>query len=161
MNGGGLRPNQAQRIRTYTKVQKRGSVGRSIDVTRYSGYEELRNDLARKFGIEGHLEDPQPSDWKLEYTDHENDILLVGDDPWEEFVNCVQNIKILSSVEVQQMSLDGDLAANPTTNFFVLVCTANNKLRRRRRYRSQKHTLHALSRIYINRPIPLSNSNRN
>ncbi|CAN6896317.1 unnamed protein product [Brassica oleracea] len=116
MNGGGLWPNQAQRMRTYTKVQKRGSVGRSIDVTRYSGYEELRNDLARMFGIEGQLEDPRPSDWKLVYTDHENDILLVGDDPWEEFVNCVQNIKILSSVEVQQMSLDGDLAAIPATN---------------------------------------------
>ncbi|KAJ4879505.1 Auxin response factor 19 [Raphanus sativus] len=116
MNGGGLWPNQAQRVRTYTKVQKRGSVGRSIDVTRYSGYEELRNDLARMFGIQGQLEDPRPSDWKLVYTDHENDILLVGDDPWEEFVNCVQKIKILSSVEVQQMSLDGDLAAIPTTN---------------------------------------------
>ncbi|KAF2591361.1 hypothetical protein F2Q70_00040223 [Brassica cretica] len=116
MNGGGLWPNQAQRMRTYTKVQKRGSVGRSIDVTRYSGYEELRNDLARMFGIEGQLEDPRPSDWKLVYTDHENDILLVGDDPWEEFVNCVQNLKILSSVEVQQMSLDADLAAIPATN---------------------------------------------
>ncbi|CAH2036870.1 unnamed protein product [Thlaspi arvense] len=116
MNGGGLWPNQTQRMRTYTKVQKRGSVGRSIDVTRYSGYDELRHDLARMFGIEGQLEDPQTSDWKLVYTDHENDILLVGDDPWEEFVNCVQNIKILSSAEVQQMSLDGDLAAIPTTN---------------------------------------------
>ncbi|ESQ34880.1 hypothetical protein EUTSA_v10006635mg [Eutrema salsugineum] len=116
MNGGGLWPNQTQRMRTYTKVQKRGSVGRSIDVTRYSGYEELRHDLARMFGIEGQLEDPQTSDWKLVYTDHENDILLVGDDPWEEFVNCVQNIKILSSAEVQQMSLDGDLAAIPATN---------------------------------------------
>lgn len=115
MNGG-IWPNQAQRMRTYTKVQKRGSVGRSIDVTRYSGYEELRHDLARMFGIEGQLEDPQTSDWKLVYTDHENDILLVGDDPWEEFVNCVQNIKILSSAEVQQMSLDGDLAAIPNTN---------------------------------------------
>ncbi|KAL1207822.1 Auxin response factor 19 [Cardamine amara subsp. amara] len=115
MNGG-LWPNQTQRMRTYTKVQKRGSVGRSIDVTRYSGYDELRHDLARMFGIEGQLEDPQTSDWKLVYTDHENDILLVGDDPWEEFVNCVQNIKILSSAEVQQMSLDGDLAAIPTTN---------------------------------------------
>ncbi|CDY21677.1 BnaA09g44280D [Brassica napus] len=71
MNGGGLWPNQAQRVRTYTKVQKRGSVGRSIDVTRYSGYEELRNDLAIMFGTEGHLEDPQPSDWKLVHTDHE------------------------------------------------------------------------------------------
>ncbi|PPD84632.1 hypothetical protein GOBAR_DD18458 [Gossypium barbadense] len=90
-------------------VQKRGSVGRSIDVTRYKGYDELRHDLARMFGIEGQLEDPQSSDWKLVYVDHENDILLVGDDPWEEFVSCVQSIKILSSAEVQQMSLDGNL----------------------------------------------------
>jgi len=34
------------------------------------------------FGIEGQL-DPQRTDWKLVYVDHENDILLVGDDPWE------------------------------------------------------------------------------
>ncbi|KAL1097484.1 hypothetical protein V6Z11_D05G037900 [Gossypium hirsutum] len=106
---GGLWTNQTQRMRTYTKVQKRGSVGRSIDVTRYKGYDELRHDLARMFGIEGQLEDPQSSDWKLVYVDHENDILLVGDDPWEEFVSCVQSIKILSSAEVQQMSLDGNL----------------------------------------------------
>ncbi|XP_051131874.1 auxin response factor 19 isoform X2 [Andrographis paniculata] len=110
LNGGGLwPPNQAQRMRTYTKVQKRGSVGRTIDVNRYKGYDELRHDLARMFGIEGLLEDPQRNEWKLVYVDHENDILLVGDDPWEEFVSCVQSIKILSSAEVQQMSLDGDL----------------------------------------------------
>ncbi|KAJ0772277.1 putative transcription factor ARF family [Helianthus annuus] len=97
---------QQQRMRTYTKVQKRGSVGRTIDVTRYKGYEELRHDLARMFGIEGELEDAQ---WKLVYVDHENDILLVGDDPWEEFVSCVQSIKILSYSEVQKMRLEGDL----------------------------------------------------
>lgn len=114
--GGGIWPSQAPRMRTYTKVQKRGSVGRSIDVTRYKGYEELRRDLARMFGIEGQLEDPQRTDWKLVYVDHENDILLVGDDPWEEFVNCVLSIKILSSVEVQQMSLDGDLGSGPIPN---------------------------------------------
>ena len=68
---------------TSQKVQKRGSVGRSIDVTRYKGYDELRCDLARMFGIEGQLEDLQRSEWKLVYVDHENDILLVGDDPWE------------------------------------------------------------------------------
>lgn len=65
------------------KVQKRGSVGRTIDVNRYKGYDELRHDLARMFGIEGLLEDPQRTEWKLVYVDHENDILLVGDDPWE------------------------------------------------------------------------------
>ncbi|GLT70563.1 hypothetical protein SLA2020_426350 [Shorea laevis] len=112
----GLWANQNQRMRTYTKVQKRGSVGRCIDVTRYKGYDELRRDLARMFGIEGQLEDPQRNDWKLVYVDHENDILLVGDDPWEEFVSCVQSIKILSSGEVQQMSLDGDLGHVPVSN---------------------------------------------
>ncbi|PIN04947.1 hypothetical protein CDL12_22514 [Handroanthus impetiginosus] len=101
-------PPQIPRMRTYTKVYKRGAVGRSIDITRYSGYDELKQDLARRFGIEGQLEDRQRIGWKLVYVDHENDVLLVGDDPWEEFVNCVRCIKILSPQEVQQMSLDGD-----------------------------------------------------
>ncbi|KAK4369190.1 hypothetical protein RND71_012982 [Anisodus tanguticus] len=105
-------PPQMPRLRTYTKVYKRGAVGRSIDIARYSGYEELKQDLARRFGIEGQLEDRQRIGWKLVYVDHENDVLLVGDDPWEEFVNCVRCIKILSPQEVQQMSLDGDFGNN-------------------------------------------------
>ncbi|KAM7255822.1 hypothetical protein ACFE04_011563 [Oxalis oulophora] len=109
--------NQTQpRLRTYTKVQKRGSVGRSIDVTRYQDYDGLRRDLARMFGIEGQLEDPQNSEWKLVFMDPENDMLLVGDDPWEDFVRCVQSIKILSAVEVQNMSLAGDLGSVPIAN---------------------------------------------
>ncbi|KAI3715187.1 hypothetical protein L6452_22158 [Arctium lappa] len=105
-------PQQFQRMRTYTKVYKRGAVGRSIDITAYSGYDELKQDLARRFGIEGQLEDRQRIGWKLVYVDHEKDVLLVGDDPWEEFVNCVRCIKILSPQEVQQMSLDGDFGGN-------------------------------------------------
>lgn len=105
-------PQPLQRMRTYTKVYKRGAVGRSIDITAYSGYDELKQDLARRFGIEGQLEDRQRIGWKLVYVDHENDVLLVGDDPWEEFVNCVRCIKILSPQEVQQMSLDGDFGGN-------------------------------------------------
>ncbi|KAA8522681.1 hypothetical protein F0562_009157 [Nyssa sinensis] len=109
LNRGAWAPTpQFQRMRTYTKVYKRGAVGRSIDITRYSGYEELKQDLARRFGIEGQLEDRQRIGWKLVYVDHEKDVLLVGDDPWEEFVSCVRCIKILSPQEVQQMSLDGD-----------------------------------------------------
>ncbi|GMH11797.1 hypothetical protein Nepgr_013638 [Nepenthes gracilis] len=106
-------PPQYQRMRTYTKVYKRGAVGRSIDVTHYSGYDELKQDLARRFGIEGQLEDRGRIGWKLVYVDHENDVLLLGDDPWEEFVRCVRCIKILSPQEVQQMSLDGDFG-NPS-----------------------------------------------
>ncbi|KAF9599595.1 hypothetical protein IFM89_001091 [Coptis chinensis] len=94
-------------LRTYTKVQKTGSVGRSIDVTRYNSYEELRSAIACMFGLEGLLDDPRGSEWKLVYVDYENDVLLVGDDPWEEFVTCVRCIRILSPSEVQQMSDDG------------------------------------------------------
>lgn len=100
-------------VRTYTKVYKLGSVGRSIDVTRYRNYDELRQELARMFGMEGQLEDPT-SGWQLVFVDHENDILLVGDDPWEEFVSCVRYIKILSPQEVLQMSQEGMEIINNT-----------------------------------------------
>jgi hypothetical protein len=64
-------------------VYKRGAVGRSIDIARYSGYAELKQDLARRFGIEGQFEDQQRIGWKLVYRDLDDDVLLVGDDPWE------------------------------------------------------------------------------
>ncbi|KAL6844414.1 hypothetical protein ACP4OV_026087 [Aristida adscensionis] len=70
-------------VRTYTKVQKLGSVGRSIDVTRFRDYHELRSAIACMFGLQGKLEHPGSSDWKLVYVDYENDVLLVGDDPWD------------------------------------------------------------------------------
>ncbi|KAK6230580.1 hypothetical protein QUC31_002098 [Theobroma cacao] len=43
---------------TDEQVDKRGAVGTSIDVIRYSGcYDDLKQDLARRFGIKGQLED--------------------------------------------------------------------------------------------------------
>ncbi|XP_040998360.1 auxin response factor 19-like isoform X4 [Juglans microcarpa x Juglans regia] len=116
-------PPQFQRMRTYTKVYKRGAVGRSIDITSYSGYGELKQGLARMFGIEGQLEDRQRIGWKFVYVDHENDVLLLGDDPWEEFVNCVHCIKILSPQEVQQMSLDVDIGSGVLPN---QVCSSSD-----------------------------------
>lgn len=94
------------RVRTYTKVkdyllflpqrihfshmtnlvwqvQKTGSVGRSIDVTSFRDYEELKSAIECMFGLEGLLTHPQSSGWKLVYVDYESDVLLVGDDPWE------------------------------------------------------------------------------
>ncbi|KAF5475092.1 hypothetical protein F2P56_006935 [Juglans regia] len=89
--------------RAFVKVYKSGSFGRSLDITKFSSYHELRGELARMFGLEGELEDPQRSGWQLVFVDRENDVLLLGDDPWPEFVNSVWCIKILSPQEVQQM----------------------------------------------------------
>ncbi|KHG01675.1 Auxin response factor 6 -like protein [Gossypium arboreum] len=92
---------------TFVKVHKLGSFGRSLDISKFSSYNELRCELARMFGLEGQLEDPQRSGWQLVFVDRENDILLLGDDPWQEFVNNVWYIKILSPLEVQQMGKEG------------------------------------------------------
>ncbi|KAI8549527.1 hypothetical protein RHMOL_Rhmol06G0031700 [Rhododendron molle] len=102
-------------VRTYTKIQKAGSVGRSIDVSGFKNYDELRSAIECMFGLEGLLID-RTSGWKLVYVDFENDVLLVGDDPWEEFISCVRCIRILSPSEVLKMSEEGmQLLNNATT----------------------------------------------
>lgn len=92
---------------TFVKVHKSGSFGRSLDISKFSSYHELRGELARLFGLDSELEDPVRSGWQLVFVDHENDVLLLGDDPWQEFVNNVWYIKILSPQEVQQMGKEG------------------------------------------------------
>ncbi|KAJ8753405.1 hypothetical protein K2173_019804 [Erythroxylum novogranatense] len=93
--------------RAFVKVHKQGSFGRSLNISKFSSYDELRIELARMFGLEGQLEDPQRSGWQLVFVDRENDVLLLGDDPWQEFVNNVWSIKILSPIEVQRMGKEG------------------------------------------------------
>ncbi|KAM0896900.1 hypothetical protein ACQ4PT_022896 [Festuca glaucescens] len=92
---------------TFVKVYKSGAFGRLLDITRFSSYHELRSEVGHLFGLEGQLEDPVRSGWQLVFVDREDDVLLVGDDPWQEFVNSVSCIKILSPQEVQQMGKQG------------------------------------------------------
>ncbi|KAE8722938.1 Auxin response factor 17 [Hibiscus syriacus] len=68
--------------RTFVKVYKSGSFGRSLDISAFSSYNELRSELSHMFGLEGQLEDPLRSGWQLVFVDRENDVLLLGDDPW-------------------------------------------------------------------------------
>ncbi|XP_024037280.1 auxin response factor 8 isoform X3 [Citrus clementina] len=75
--------DQLTPTRTFVKVYKSGSVGRSLDISRFSSYNELREELGQMFGIEGKFEDPLRSGWQLVFVDRENDVLLLGDDPWE------------------------------------------------------------------------------
>ncbi|BAF20274.1 auxin response factor 17 [Oryza sativa Japonica Group] len=97
---------------TFVKVYKSGTYGRSLDITRFSSYHELRRELGRLFGLEGQLENPLRSGWQLVFVDREDDVLLVGDDPWQEFVNSVSCIKILSPQEVQQMGKPFELLSS-------------------------------------------------
>jgi len=57
-------------------------VGRAIDLSRLNGYDDLLMELERLFNMEGLLRDPEKG-WRILYTDSENDMMVVGDDPWQ------------------------------------------------------------------------------
>ncbi|GAB4859210.1 ADP-ribosylation factor 4, variant 2 [Ancistrocladus abbreviatus] len=91
--------------RSCTKVHKQGSlVGRAIDLSKLNGYAELLNELERLFGMDGLLQDPT-NGWQILYTDSENDMMVVGDDPWNEFCEVVSKIHIYTQEEVQKMTV--------------------------------------------------------
>ncbi|RDX78217.1 Auxin response factor 2, partial [Mucuna pruriens] len=90
--------------RSCTKVHKKGiALGRSVDLTKFSDYDELIAELDQLFEFGGELTSPQ-KDWLIVYTDNEGDMMLVGDDPWQEFVAMVRKIYIYPKEEIQKMS---------------------------------------------------------
>ncbi|KAF2300574.1 hypothetical protein GH714_014083 [Hevea brasiliensis] len=94
--------------RSCTKVHKQGSlVGRAIDLSRLNGYSDLLGELERLFSMEGLLRDPNKG-WRILYTDSENDVMVVGDDPWHEFCNVVSKIHIYTQDEVEKMTICDD-----------------------------------------------------
>ncbi|KAG0489928.1 hypothetical protein HPP92_006791 [Vanilla planifolia] len=90
--------------RSCTKVHKQGiALGRSVDLARFKGYNELIVELDKIFEFGGGLISPN-NDWMIVYTDNEGDMMLVGDDPWCEFCSMVRKICIYTKEEVQKMN---------------------------------------------------------
>ncbi|XP_068661821.1 auxin response factor 2A-like isoform X2 [Aristolochia californica] len=90
-------------IRSCTKVHKQGTaLGRSVDLTKFDGYDELTLELDRMFEFKGELVDPSQG-WQVIYTDDEGDIMLLGDYPWQEFCLMVQKIFIYPREEVSKL----------------------------------------------------------
>ncbi|KAE8697327.1 Auxin response factor 23 [Hibiscus syriacus] len=89
--------------RSCTKVLMQGnSLGRSVDLTKIKNYEELIAELDHIFEFGGELMAAQKN-WLVVYTDNEGDMMLVGDDPWQEFCAMVRKIGIYTREEVQKM----------------------------------------------------------
>ncbi|KAJ4980523.1 hypothetical protein NE237_031360 [Protea cynaroides] len=80
--------------RGCTKVHKQGSVvGRVIDLSKLDGYDDLICELERLFNMQGLLNDTKKG-WQVLYTDNENDMMLVGDYPWQDFCTAASKILI-------------------------------------------------------------------
>ncbi|KAL4556203.1 hypothetical protein LXL04_038847 [Taraxacum kok-saghyz] len=93
-----------RQIRSCTKVHMQGiAVGRAVDLTQFNCYEDLLKKLEIMFEIEGELS-VVPKKWQVVYTDVEDDIMMVGDDPWHEFCNMVRKIFIYTTEEAKRLS---------------------------------------------------------
>ncbi|XVF49519.1 hypothetical protein PTKIN_Ptkin04bG0019000 [Pterospermum kingtungense] len=101
--------------RSCTKVLKQGiALGRSVDLTKFNNYDELITELDQLFEFGGELMAPKKN-WLLVYTDDEGDMMLVGDDPWQEFCAMVRKIGIYTREEVQKMK-PGSLSSKGEDN---------------------------------------------
>ncbi|KAL1828150.1 auxin response factor 9 isoform X1 [Daucus carota subsp. sativus] len=99
--------------RSHTKVQMQGiAVGRAVDLSVLRGYDELISELEEMFDIKGQL---YPRDqWEIVFTDDEGDMMLMGDDPWQEFCDMVKRILICSSQDVKKMRVGMKLPISST-----------------------------------------------
>ncbi|GJR03412.1 putative transcription factor ARF family protein [Tanacetum coccineum] len=96
---------QGVSTRSCTKVHKQGTaLGRSVDLTKFNNYDEFIAELDTLFEFNGELK-ARTKTWVVVYTDDEGDMMLVGDDPWEEFIVMVRKIYIYTKEEVDRMSL--------------------------------------------------------
>nr|XP_043631392.1 auxin response factor 4-like [Erigeron canadensis] len=98
--------------RSCTKVHKQGNkVGRAIDLSKMSSYRELFMELEVLFNMEG-LFNNSDGGWRLLYTDEENDMMVVGDDPWDEFARIATKIHIYTAEEVEKLMSSGVISDN-------------------------------------------------
>ncbi|XVE89343.1 hypothetical protein DITRI_Ditri19aG0194300 [Diplodiscus trichospermus] len=104
--------SQSKQIRSCTKVHMQGmAVGRAVDLTRFDCYNDLLRKLEEMFDIKGQL-CGSAKNWQVVYTDDEDDMMMVGDDPWNEFCNMVRKIFIYTSEEVKKLSPKAKLPVN-------------------------------------------------
>ncbi|XP_021844768.1 auxin response factor 2B isoform X2 [Spinacia oleracea] len=90
--------------RSCTKVHKQGiALGRSVDLSKFNNYDQLVEELDCLFDFNGELKNPEKN-WLIVYTDDEGDMMLVGDDPWQEFCGMARKIFIYTKEEVQKMT---------------------------------------------------------
>lgn len=69
------------------------AVGRAVDLTQFSSYKELLSKLEEMFDIKGELCGPTKK-WQVVYTDDEDDMMMVGDDPWQ--LSSINHFPLLS-----------------------------------------------------------------
>ncbi|KAI3985971.1 hypothetical protein MKX01_039053 [Papaver californicum] len=91
--------------RSCTKVLKHGTaLGRSVDLMKLGGYDELIHELDRMFDFDGALIE-RSNGWNVKYVDDEGDTMLIGDYPWQEFQSMARKLLICPKEDVDGLNL--------------------------------------------------------
>ncbi|XWS46729.1 hypothetical protein CRYUN_Cryun14cG0093000 [Craigia yunnanensis] len=99
--------------RSCTKVLKYGTaLGRSVDLSRFDGYEGLICELDNMFDFNGRLMDGS-SGWHVTFTDDEGDMMLIGDYPWQKFLYEIRRMLICPKEEFDRLNPS---SPNPTSH---------------------------------------------
>jgi len=56
------------------------TIGRAVDLSVLNGYDQLILELEKLFDLKGQLQ--ARNQWKIAFTNNEEDKMLVGEDPW-------------------------------------------------------------------------------
>ncbi|XP_059625358.1 auxin response factor 23-like, partial [Cornus florida] len=89
--------------RSCTKVLKHGTaLGRSVDLARFDGYDELICELDQMFDFKGTLIDGS-SGWHVTYTDGEGNIMLNGNYPWLKFGSMARKLLICPKEDIDNL----------------------------------------------------------
>ncbi|KAJ9174847.1 hypothetical protein P3X46_013448 [Hevea brasiliensis] len=83
-----------------------------------------------KVRMQGEL-DGSAKKWQVFYTDDEDDMMMVGDDPWHEFCSMVRKIFIYTSEEVERLSPKIKLPVMKRLKQPQLILTLMQQLTRR------------------------------
>ncbi|KAF2294070.1 hypothetical protein GH714_007261 [Hevea brasiliensis] len=86
-----------------------------------------------KVHMQGEL-DGSAKKWQVFYTDDEDDMMMVGDDPWHEFSSMVRKIFIYTSEEVKRLSPKIKLPVMKRLKQPQLILTLMQQLTRRASY---------------------------
>ena len=90
----------------FVKVSMDGAAYlRKIDVKMYKSYEELLTGLEEmfklRFGQYSEREGYNGSDFAPTYQDKDGDWMLVGDVPWEMFINSCKRLRIIKGSDAR------------------------------------------------------------
>ncbi|XP_030457455.1 auxin-induced protein 22C-like [Syzygium oleosum] len=95
--------------KAYVKVSMDGALYlRKIDLSMQKGYSDLAFSLEKLFGCHGIGEafnEGEGAEYKLIYEDKDGDWMLVGDVPWEMFMESCRRLRIMKKSEAKDIAI--------------------------------------------------------